>query len=87
MPLLHANVHAPLSRGTAVPATKTSAKMPVFAPTSRRATAGKRRPSVPKGSAVSIAHVRDRLGVSQDELSRMTGYSVRAIAGWEAGRK
>jgi transcriptional regulator with XRE-family HTH domain len=31
--------------------------------------------------------VRNRLGVSQEELARITGYSVRAVAGWEAGKK
>jgi transcriptional regulator with XRE-family HTH domain len=25
--------------------------------------------------------------VSQEELARITGYSIRAIAGWEAGKK
>lgn len=42
---------------------------------------------LPKGKAISIADVRNRLGFSQGELSRITGYSVRAIAGWEAGKK
>jgi transcriptional regulator with XRE-family HTH domain len=31
--------------------------------------------------------VRTRLGLSQEELARVTGYSVRAVAGWEAGKK
>ena len=25
--------------------------------------------------------------MTQDELSRITGYSIRAIAGWEAGKR
>jgi hypothetical protein len=32
------------------------------------------------------ALVRNSLGVSRDIFARMTGFSVRAIAGWEAGR-
>ena len=42
--------------------------------------------ALPKGKAVKIVDIRNRLGFSQDELSRITGYSVRAIAGWEAGK-
>ena len=41
---------------------------------------------LPKGNGVKIIEIRNRLGFSQDELSRITGYSVRAIAGWEAGK-
>jgi DNA-binding transcriptional regulator YiaG len=44
-------------------------------------------PKVPKGKVVKVIEVRNLLGVSQDELSRITGYSIRAIAGWEAGKK
>ena len=40
-----------------------------------------------KGKAVKVSDVRKLFGVSQDELARITGYSVRAIAGWEAGKK
>jgi len=44
-------------------------------------------PALPQGKAVEVSDVRSRLGVSQDELARITGYSIRAIAGWEAGKK
>lgn len=44
-------------------------------------------PKVPKGKVIKVNDVRKLLGVSQDELSRITGYSIRAIAGWEAGKK
>src|SRR5260370_41401651 len=44
-------------------------------------------PKLPKGKVVKVSEVRNLLGVSQDELSRITGYSIRAIAGWEAGKK
>jgi transcriptional regulator with XRE-family HTH domain len=45
----------------------------------------------PKNNAgrrrIEILGVRSSLGFSQEELARVTGYSVRAIAGWEAGKK
>jgi len=44
-------------------------------------------PALPKGKVVKVSDVRNLLGVSQDELARITGYSIRAIAGWEAGKK
>jgi hypothetical protein len=33
-----------------------------------------------------VADVRSRLGVTRELFARMTGFSVRAITGWEAGR-
>jgi DNA-binding transcriptional regulator YiaG len=44
-------------------------------------------PKFPKGKVVKVGDVRRLLGVSQDELARITGYSIRAIAGWEAGKQ
>ncbi|MCI0378681.1 MAG: XRE family transcriptional regulator [Gemmataceae bacterium] len=44
-------------------------------------------PALPKGKVVKVGEVRNLLGVSQDELARITGYSIRAVAGWEAGKK
>ena len=41
----------------------------------------------PAKRAIAVLGVRNRLGVSQEELARITGYSVRAVAGWEAGKK
>jgi transcriptional regulator with XRE-family HTH domain len=43
--------------------------------------------ALPKGKVVNVSDVRRLLGVSQHELSRITGYSIRAIAGWEAGKR
>ena len=39
-----------------------------------------------KGETVKVVTLRGALGVSQAELARLTGYSVRAIAGWESGK-
>jgi DNA-binding transcriptional regulator YiaG len=36
---------------------------------------------------ILVAEVRRKLGVSRKAFSRLTGYSERAIATWEAGRK
>jgi len=47
----------------------------------------KKRPARHAGRTVAVLGVRSRLGFSQEELARVTGYSVRAIAGWEAGKK
>jgi transcriptional regulator with XRE-family HTH domain len=44
-------------------------------------------PAVPGWRKIQILGVRNRLGLSQEELARVTGYSVRAIANWEAGKK
>lgn len=44
-------------------------------------------PKLPAGQSIQVLGVRRRLGFSQEELARITGYSVRAIAGWEAGKK
>lgn len=65
------------------------------APVRRKRGAGKslvKKPgsffrALPKGKAVKVRDVRTLLGVSQDELARITGYSIRAIAAWEAGKK
>lgn len=37
-------------------------------------------------SARLVAEVRSGLGVTRELFARLTGFSVRAIAGWEAGR-
>lgn len=36
---------------------------------------------------VRVHDVRKRLGISQPELARLLGYSVRAVAGWESGKQ
>ncbi len=40
----------------------------------------------PKPS-ILVAEVRRKLGISRKVFSRLTGYSERAIATWEAGKK
>ncbi len=37
-------------------------------------------------SAQLVADVRSGLGVTRELFARLTGFSVRAISGWEAGR-
>ena len=37
-------------------------------------------------SALLVADVRSSLGVSRELFARLTGFSVRAFLGWEAGR-
>lgn len=42
--------------------------------------------AVPKGTAITVNGIRLKLGMSQMELARMTGYSIRSIASWEGGK-
>lgn len=35
---------------------------------------------------IKVTALRSELGLSQAELARVTGYSLRAIAGWESGK-
>ena len=39
-----------------------------------------------KGPKIKVSVLRSRLGLSQTELARATGYSLRSIAGWESGK-
>jgi DNA-binding transcriptional regulator YiaG len=39
-----------------------------------------------RASANLVVEVRASLGVTREFFARLTGFSVRAIAGWEAGR-
>lgn len=41
---------------------------------------------VRKVPTVKVSALRSLLGLSQIELARATGYSLRAIAGWESGK-
>jgi DNA-binding transcriptional regulator YiaG len=41
---------------------------------------------VGKNPKVSVSAVRKQLGLSQGEFARVTGYSLRSIAGWETGK-
>jgi len=36
--------------------------------------------------APGVADIRQKWGISQEEFGRVTGYSTRSIAGWEAGK-
>jgi transcriptional regulator with XRE-family HTH domain len=38
-----------------------------------------------RGGAL-VAAIRAASGLSQEEFARLTGYSTRAVAGWEAGK-
>lgn len=44
------------------------------------------RSALPQGVKISVDGVRLKLGISQGEFARITGYSVRSIAGWESGK-
>lgn len=46
---------------------------------------GDQRPGLPP-PARFVADVRSGLGVTRELFARLTGFSVRAISGWEAGR-
>jgi transcriptional regulator with XRE-family HTH domain len=50
----------------------------------------RRRPQGPRPGFPSttqlVAEVRSELGVTREFFARMTGFSVRAISGWESGR-
>jgi len=43
-------------------------------------------PATGRASENLVAEVRAGLGVTRESFARLTGFSVRAIAGWEAGR-
>ncbi len=44
------------------------------------------RPNSRKVPNIKVTVLRSQLGLSQAELARVTGYSLRAIAGWESGK-
>src|SRR5262245_34295229 len=87
---MHAELHAWQEGWTMSTLTKASKKKKVLG------RGGKRRPAkvlsfgptvvVPKGTTISVNGVRVRLGMSQMELARITGYSIRSIASWEGGK-
>ena len=41
---------------------------------------------LPKGVILRVIEIRNKLGLTQVELARVMGYSLRSIAGWEIGR-
>jgi transcriptional regulator with XRE-family HTH domain len=71
------------SRGYAVkslPAGKTSGP-----PKPADAAVGRKAGGAMKSVGVSVAEIRQLLGLSQEEFARVTGYSTRSVAGWESG--
>jgi transcriptional regulator with XRE-family HTH domain len=46
----------------------------------------KKSPLVTSSIVIDVPQLRVKLGLTQPELARMTGYSTRSIAGWEKGR-
>lgn len=73
---------------SSVPAAKgraeATAKPRKTGPIARTDPAG-HRPGLPP-SARLVADVRSGLGVTRELFARLTGFSVRATTGWEAGR-
>src|SRR4051794_37633272 len=47
----------------------------------------KRITSGTTAGSCSVQEIRQKLGVTRKVFSRLTGYSERAIASWESGRK
>jgi DNA-binding transcriptional regulator YiaG len=56
-------------------------------PTSGRTVGYKHAAPRATTAGISVVEIRHGLGVSQEELGRVTGYSTRSIAGWEGGRQ
>ena len=54
--------------------------------TRRRTASGGNRPVSGADDRNLVGEVRSGFGISRRLLGRLTGYSERAIAGWEAGR-
>ncbi|QVL32367.1 DUF2384 domain-containing protein [Telmatocola sphagniphila] len=42
---------------------------------------------VVKSPKIAVTKIREKIGVSQVDFARITGYSVRSIAGWESGKQ
>ncbi len=42
--------------------------------------------AAPESATPNVAEIRAAFGVTQPVFSRMTGFSVRAVAAWERGR-
>jgi DNA-binding transcriptional regulator YiaG len=59
-------------------------------PRTARAIRTARRPAAPRPAQTTnaelVVQVRQRLGVTRKVLSRMTGFSERAIADWDGGK-
>jgi len=55
--------------------------------TRRRTASGGNRSAFAEEESNLVEQVRSGFGISRRLLGRLTGYSERAIAGWEAGRR
>jgi DNA-binding transcriptional regulator YiaG len=66
---------------------KSSGSLAVKKATTVGKKSSQQSPKVFVTHVLKVYHVRKRLGVSQPELARLTGFSVRAIAGWESGKR
>jgi DNA-binding transcriptional regulator YiaG len=53
----------------------------------RFARAGKAHFAFKRENHATVRKIADRFGVRQDTLSRMTGYSPRAVAEWAGGKE
>jgi len=60
------------------PSKPTRAKAPKPSPRAKRSIA------IAAPQPINVADLRRHLGLSQEELARLTGYSTRSIAGWES---
>jgi DNA-binding transcriptional regulator YiaG len=66
-------------------ATKSAKKVKAAIPPVRK-VASRKKASVSKGTT-AVEEVRRKLGLTRKVFSRLTGFSERAIATWEAGGK
>jgi DNA-binding transcriptional regulator YiaG len=74
-----------LAEEESVMATKTVKKMRATTPRAGKLAPNRKAADSKRTSAVE--EVRRKLGLSRKVFSRLTGYSERAIASWEAGGK
>jgi DNA-binding transcriptional regulator YiaG len=44
------------------------------------------KPTKSQTKKTDVTSLRDKYGITQEEFARIMGYSLRSIAGWEAGR-
>lgn len=52
----------------------------------KRGVSGKRMASVPTADRIAVGDIRKRLGMNRQVFSRLSQFSERAIAKWEAGQ-
>lgn len=73
---VHKKSAAKLGRASALPAAKKTAAKPAAKLSRVKSTGG-----------VNVVMIREGLGLSRKVFSRLSNYSERAIADWEAGKK